>query len=86
MKRERRLRSQGLFLSSILLILMLGGAFTLLFAAPFSDFATISIAIFAGGFGLLFFFVVVFRWNRLRGFNFGKDKEGRTLGWPDDRW
>lgn len=43
-------------------------------------------AIFIGGFGLLFLFVVVFRWERLMGFTFGKDKKGRVLGWPGDRW
>jgi heme A synthase len=85
-KPEKRLRTQGLFLAAILLIIMIAGGLTVLLSTPLSDFVTVFIAICAGAFGLLFFFVVVFRWGRLRGFNFGKDKKGRTLGWPGDRW
>lgn len=66
----------ALFLTGMAFLFLLGSS------DPFGVF----MAIFMGGFGLLFLFVVVFRWERLVGFNFGKDKKGRVLGWPGNRW
>lgn len=83
--RKGTLSAGRLFLGLLCLALFLAGI-AFLFLRGSSDPFGVLMAIFMGGFGLLFLFVVVFRWERLVGFNFGKDKKGRVLGWPGDRW
>ena len=81
----KRLRVMEIVLAAILLLILGGGGLILLFATSSRDFTTAVVGFSILGIALLFFLVLVFRGERLRRFNFGKDKHGRKLGWPD-RW